>query len=138
PAGRQAVAEPDTLDHRDFPFAALRRLDAVCVRFEEAWRSGEPPRLEDYLAGFTGRERAQLFRELVLLDLELRQDRGLPMPLDDYRPHFPEYAALAAEVLREAPPAAPADTQPGPSEPPPAPRDKPPDADDARARLARD
>jgi hypothetical protein len=26
-----------------------RRVDAACLRFERAWRSGERPRIEDYL-----------------------------------------------------------------------------------------
>ena len=30
--------------------SAALRVDAVCRRFEAAWRAGEQPRLEDYLA----------------------------------------------------------------------------------------
>ena len=46
----------------------FRRFDPVCDRFEQAWRDGARPRLEDYLAGEQGAERAWLLRELLLVD----------------------------------------------------------------------
>src|SRR5260370_22103577 len=63
------------------------RLDAVCNRFEAAWNA-TPPRIEDFLDGWSGPERRALLRELVLLDAEYRSLRGTDP--QDYAPHFPE------------------------------------------------
>ena len=40
---------------------AAERIDAVCTRFEEAWKKSEPL-LEEYLAGVTASERGPCFR----------------------------------------------------------------------------
>jgi serine/threonine protein kinase len=66
-----------------------RRVDRVCDRFEAAWRAGPPPRIEDFLAGWSGPERSALLRELVLLDADYRRNRGLPCSAEGYRRDFP-------------------------------------------------
>lgn len=35
--------------------AALRRVDDICARFENLWRTGQRPRLEEFLNGTQGR-----------------------------------------------------------------------------------
>jgi hypothetical protein len=69
-------------------YAAARRVDAVCDRFEAAWKAvapgGAPPRLEDYLDAEVGS--SALLRELVTLDAYYRRARGdTPRP-EDYSP----------------------------------------------------
>ena len=46
----------------------FHRSDIVCDEFEKQWLAGEKPRIEDFLGGITGTERA----ELLLLELECR------------------------------------------------------------------
>ena len=58
--------------------AALRRVDDICVRFEDVWRAGWRPRLEAFLAGACGLEREELLRELLRLERHYRQGRGEP------------------------------------------------------------
>jgi hypothetical protein len=41
-------------DAESLPLAAERRLDAVCLRFEAAWRAGQRPCLEEFLVGTPG------------------------------------------------------------------------------------
>jgi WD40 repeat protein len=66
-----------------------RRLDHACNRFEAAWRDGRP-RLEDFLAGWEGPERAALLAELAALDADYRRARGeCPRP-EDYLSRFPD------------------------------------------------
>jgi serine/threonine protein kinase len=52
------------------------RIDLVCDRFEAAWQSGQPPRIEDYLVMGTPAEGSpfarQLLIELVAIDLQYR------------------------------------------------------------------
>jgi WD40 repeat protein len=75
------------------PPALGRRIDEACDRFEVAWRAGAPPRLEEFVAGWAGAERAALLRELVPLDADYRRARGEPVAPVDYRGRFPELGA---------------------------------------------
>jgi hypothetical protein len=78
------------------------RVDQVCNRFEEAWR-GSGARIEDFLEGWSGEERLVLLRELVLLDVDYRRDRGECCAVEDYDKRFTELtpawiaAALAGQ-----------------------------------------
>jgi hypothetical protein len=90
-------------------YAAVRRVDAVCDRFEAAWKAvppgGAPPRLEDYLDGQV--ESSALLRELITLDAYYRRARGdTPRP-EDYSPWFggvaPTWLADAVTLPLPAP-----------------------------------
>jgi hypothetical protein len=84
------------------------QVDRACVRFETAWRSGERPRPEEYLAGVPAAGRAVLLRELVLLDVSYRRRAGETCRLADYQERFPELdAAWLAGVAAD--PAGPAE-----------------------------
>ena len=91
-----------TPDEFALPLELLERLERVCMRFENDWRAGREPRIQDYLEGFDGTERRLLFRELLYADAELRQARGLPSPLAAYGSQFPQYRDLL-EALALAP-----------------------------------
>src|SRR5262249_28385992 len=64
-------------------------IDAVCDRFERAWketRAGGPvPRLASYLGHGHGSARAALFRELTALDQACRERYGLAAGPEDAR-----------------------------------------------------
>jgi hypothetical protein len=64
--------------------SAEHRVDAVCQRFEAAWRAGEEPRFEDYLQGWQEPDRSVLLRELVLLDQEYRRRKSETPSLGSY------------------------------------------------------
>jgi hypothetical protein len=49
------------------------RIDEACARFEAAWRAGQAPRIEDYLAQAEEVDRPALRDELLTLVRELRQ-----------------------------------------------------------------
>jgi serine/threonine protein kinase len=77
------------------------RIDEACDRFEAEWRAGRRPRMEVDLDGFPEPERAELFRELLRLELELcREGGGEPMR-DEYERRFPEYIGLIAAAFHE-------------------------------------
>src|SRR5437868_13549275 len=69
----------------------VRRFDRICDEFEAAWRAGEIPRLEDHLSQAADDLRADVFIELLSLDLDYRVERGLPASPDDYDRRFPEF-----------------------------------------------
>src|SRR5205809_287531 len=45
------------------PLPLARLVDSLCDRFEEAWKTGRQPRLEEYLIGVPGPARPALARE---------------------------------------------------------------------------
>src|SRR5262249_29409563 len=49
------------------------RIDQVCLRFENAWKEGKSPRVDDYLQDAEESERPVLLRELLFLDWQYRQ-----------------------------------------------------------------
>jgi WD40 repeat protein/serine/threonine protein kinase len=73
------------------PLAAStwERVDEACDRFEAAWKAGERPHIEDYLAGVLDPERAVLVRELIALDATYRRRRGEEPKAEEYHARFP-------------------------------------------------
>jgi serine/threonine-protein kinase len=82
---------------------ALRRIHALANEFEAAWKQGEPPRLEDCLAGISIEDQPALFVELLAVEREMRTRRGDLVALEEYRGRFPAYQSLAEEVFGAAP-----------------------------------
>jgi serine/threonine protein kinase/Flp pilus assembly protein TadD len=89
---------------REVPPEVGRRIEAVCRRFEAAWRTGQAPCLEDYLGGWEGSERAALLRELVPLDADYRAARGEAPTPAQYLARFPDLdpSCLALSQSAEA------------------------------------
>src|SRR5438876_11979836 len=71
--------------------------DRVVDRFEDAWQSGVPPAIPDFLPAFAGQKRddcRELLHELISVDLEYRWRHGLPRYLEQYAAELPELGAL--------------------------------------------
>jgi eukaryotic-like serine/threonine-protein kinase len=82
--------KPDT---RSKPsLAELTRIDAACLQFEAAWKNGLSPLIEDFLEQAEGCLSAQdyLLTELLALEIDYRQRRGLKPSAAEYRSRFPE------------------------------------------------
>jgi formylglycine-generating enzyme required for sulfatase activity len=79
------------------PVTVLRHVDAVCRRFEDAWRQGRSPSLEEHLAGAADGERAALLRELLRLELQYRGTADAA----EYECRFPEEAAVVRAVFAQ-------------------------------------
>src|SRR5262245_11012630 len=56
--------------------AEVRQVDRICDRFEEAWRAGSKPRIEDYLVDVEDRIRSYLQHELMQLEREIARGDG--------------------------------------------------------------
>jgi tetratricopeptide (TPR) repeat protein len=77
--------------------SALGRIDEACDSFEDAWKAGKRPPIEDFLAGIEGAERQVLLRQLVRVELDVRRRLGETPSLEEYQRRFPgNDAALAA------------------------------------------
>lgn len=107
------------------PLPAAWRLDAICNRFEIAWKAarsdGTRPRIESYVNEAPEAERPALLRELILLDMDYRRWQGESPQPEDYRGQFPSLdlggLASAAAVPGAGPVPSPAAEQPSSSEP---------------------
>jgi serine/threonine protein kinase/WD40 repeat protein len=75
------------------------QIDAVCDKFEAAWRAGEQPRIEDYVSGWQKPQRSPLLRELLLLEREFRQDEDSPPGIDEWKERFPDDVALIDSII---------------------------------------
>jgi tetratricopeptide (TPR) repeat protein len=80
---------------------ALRRVDIFCARFEELWKTGQRPCLEEFLNGTQGAEREELLRGLLRLERYYRQGLGELVDAQEYEERFPEDVALIQAVLAE-------------------------------------
>ncbi|MFO0878700.1 MAG: protein kinase [Gemmataceae bacterium] len=70
------------------PLEAKRRIDAVCERFEQAWKQGRP-NLGDFLGDLADVDNSVLLHELLQIDIECRRQRGEQPHLEDYLGQFP-------------------------------------------------
>ncbi len=77
------------------------RLEAVCKRFEDAWKGGRAPRIEDYLGTAQEADRSELLHELLLLDLDYRTRGGENPSPADYKARFPRDAKLVDDAFRQ-------------------------------------
>jgi hypothetical protein len=88
------MSEGPPRDGARLPLAAIERQDAICDRFEAAWRAGRPPSLEELLEGVPQPERPALLAELLRLDVFYRQQAGEQPAAEDYRRRLPDHVEL--------------------------------------------
>jgi eukaryotic-like serine/threonine-protein kinase len=69
-----------------------KKIDAVCTRFETAWKSGAQPHLEEFLLDLAGYEKPATLRELILLDIYYRRQCGASCQVADFQARFPDLA----------------------------------------------
>jgi hypothetical protein len=81
------------------PTSLASRVNAVCDRFEAAWRAGATPRLEEYLDEVDEADRPQLLRRLLDVEIAHSGRRGEPMLPEDYRQRFPFYGDVVAAAF---------------------------------------
>jgi serine/threonine-protein kinase len=81
------------------PREAWARLERVLERFEDAWRRGQRPDLDPYLAEAEPGERQALLVELIHTDLHYRLQAGELARTEDYLARYRELAADQQAVL---------------------------------------
>jgi len=84
-------------------------VDNVALQFDQAWKSGSQPRIEDYLAGVAEPRRGLLLEELVRVELQRRRGRGEDPGPSEYHGRFPGDASVIDAAL-EAPAGSPGPT----------------------------
>jgi serine/threonine protein kinase len=74
-------------------------IDSLCERFDTALKAGEQPKIEDFVRGWEEPERSKLLSELMLLEIEYRDQEGeRPVP-EQYERRFPNDPTVITEVF---------------------------------------
>ena len=81
------------------PSTVRNELVAACAAFEQAWKAGERPRIEDHVSVLTPAERAVLFQMLLETELELRRKAGDQPKPGDYLERFEDYTELIRTAI---------------------------------------
>jgi serine/threonine protein kinase len=95
--GDGASSDSDSLD-------ALNRIDEACDSFEAAWRAGQRPRIEDWLAkSAIASDRSGLLRELLMVELRWREQHRERPERSEYLERFraPDDVAVIMAVFRQ-------------------------------------
>src|SRR5262249_48328948 len=85
------------------PLSLQKRVNKVCDRFEKAWKDGQRPRIEEYLAEVPDPDRVPLFRELLALEIELRCNGSETPTPEEYHQRFGEHIELIQAVFADSP-----------------------------------
>ena len=92
----------DSADTGPFEEAWDKQKDRLCDEFEHAWRSGQRPKIEDFLLHLVESERSELLGSLLDVELELRRDSGEKPTSEEYEQRFPQYVALIRAAFIDA------------------------------------
>jgi serine/threonine-protein kinase len=91
-------------DNGSLPLDVEEQVDKICDRFEEAWKQGQRPRIEDYLGDLVEPGRTALLHHLIKLDIYYRRRAGEDTTAEDYCQRFPDLGSLlAVSTLFEIP-----------------------------------
>ncbi|MGD9645295.1 MAG: protein kinase [Pirellulales bacterium] len=90
------MSEPPISSPHHVRISRADPLDRLCDDFEQAWRQGEPPRLEQFLQGLVEPERVAAFRKLLVIEISCRLRAGESPAAPEYEQRFPQYAALVS------------------------------------------
>jgi len=83
-------------------------VHAAAERFEQAWKAGPRPRIEDFLAAVEESRWPPLLEELIRVESELRRRAGEPSSAEEYQRRFPECVSAVDAVFGSQPPGSPA------------------------------
>ena len=86
------------------PESLSAQVNAVCDRFEAAWKAGQRPEIEAFLDQAPEAGRGELFYQLLLVDLDWRcRCQESPCP-DDYGRRFPDFCRQIEAAFAKQPP----------------------------------
>ncbi len=87
----------------EIPTADWTWIDAAAVRFEQEWKAGTRPRIEDFLAEVDESRWPLLLEELLRVERELLQRAGEEPDAEEYRRRFPDSVAVVNAVFSPDP-----------------------------------
>jgi serine/threonine protein kinase len=93
--------EPDSKGQHETrgQLSVRERIESLSDQFEGAWAAQGRPRIEDFLGRLPLEQQAPLFRQLLEIELSLRQQHGENPLLAEYQSRFPQYVPVVEECL---------------------------------------
>ena len=79
----------------------IEHVDAICDRFDRAWKAGFRPRIEEYLGDETEPARSVLLHELLAAELQWRRHLGERPEREEYLERLSAYASLVDAAFEE-------------------------------------
>ncbi len=76
-----------------------RAAERLLQRFEDAWRGGIQPELNDYLPEEGSNDRVAVLLELVHIDLERRLESGNPIRVESYLDRYPRLSEDPGKIV---------------------------------------
>jgi serine/threonine-protein kinase len=83
------------------PTDLVQQVQRLAAHFEAGWQAGSPPPLEDQLDQVAPEGRPELFRQLVRLEADFRQQQGNPLTAAEARQRFSRLGPWVAGLLPE-------------------------------------
>jgi hypothetical protein len=71
-------------DSPSLPVDVLLFLEQLCIRFETAWKTKKPLKIEDLLLDSPAEARPRLVRDLLSFEIALRRNDGDEASLEEY------------------------------------------------------
>jgi WD40 repeat protein/predicted Ser/Thr protein kinase len=100
------MSEPETTPPRTGLWSPTlaEKVEATCRDFESVWQAGGTPSLHAGLwEGVAEADRAQVFEELLALEVQWRRKRGESPRPASYHARFPHFAAVVDRVFGQGP-----------------------------------
>jgi tetratricopeptide (TPR) repeat protein len=76
-------------------------IDTKCDQFEQRWRAGNPLSIESLIEGVAEDAAPELFRELLLLELELRSINNEQPRREDFLARFPSHSSIVQSIFSD-------------------------------------
>ncbi|HEV3023281.1 MAG TPA: serine/threonine-protein kinase, partial [Pirellulales bacterium] len=92
---------PGSPSDAELPLGIQERINALCDRFEAAWKANQRPRLEEFLSLERDLPRQALLRELLLVELSYRRRLSERPVSAEYARRFPTDVALIHALFGE-------------------------------------
>lgn len=93
--------QPDAGQSEPGGESADERIDRLCDEFERAWKWGDRPSIDVFLARLEATARGQLLFELLNVERYWRQREGDSPSLEEYLQRFPDYRAVVRDAFAE-------------------------------------
>ena len=97
------VARPKGVSVAEIPTADWSWINKAAERFEQAWKKGPRPRIEDFLIKVPESQWPPLLQELMRVERELRRREGEGPSAEEYRRRFPDHEDVIATVFAVGP-----------------------------------
>jgi eukaryotic-like serine/threonine-protein kinase len=91
------------MNSKSLSLTLLGDLNELCDAFEDAWRAGKRPRIEECLEGRAAPLRTVLFQMLLEIEVELRREAGERIDPAEYVNRFETYSDMIRTMFASTP-----------------------------------